>query len=336
MQINFESNSKRIMTERDVEVLAKENWAKVADKLSLDQSQLTPKTIRSRTNEGFPRIVLQIDGPDHPQFVFKMGLNPAKADVLKHEVSAQQFATGLFLNDDSLHVPQIFYVDEENQILLMEFVEGLTAHDCLLLAKSSEERANVLRQCGQWIGRFHERTKVRENTINPNVVIKHLRSMKEKVDTGVIQVAGRKKYLSYVPKAIEMSENARGEKTILATAHGDMNLRNIILGPKGVSVFDFNHTKILPIGHDLACFFVRLGNFFFPGGTKSTDWFERDLNGFFEGYGSQHRCEASFRYLLGAQMLNEWAKIPKLNEARNNLHIRRWAGLRKLAGIVFE
>jgi len=336
MQFEFQPQGEGFLSARDAETLARKNWERVAENLGLDQSLFTSKIIRSRINEGSPRIVMRIDGPDHPQFVFKMGLNPSKADVLKHEVAAQKYATGLFLNDDKFHVPEIIHVDEVNQILLMEHVEGLTAHDNLLLGKSSEGRANVLCQCGQWIGKLHERSKIRENIVNPNAVIKHLRSMKEKVDTGVVRVAGRKKYLSYVPKAIEMAETARGKITTLATAHGDMNLRNIVLGPKGVSVFDFNDTKILPIGHDLARFFVAFGNFFFPNGSKSTDWFETDLNSFFEGYGPQHRFDPSFTYLMGVQILNDWAKIPKKKEMRNNLHVRRWAGLQTLAQLVFE
>ena len=79
-----------------------------------------------------------------------------------------------------------------------------------------------------------------------------------------------------------MAEAARGQVTKLAATHGDMNLRNLIIGPQGTHGIDFGAIHTAPIGHDLARFVANFANFFYPEDAADGDpqWLEDDFDAF--------------------------------------------------------
>ena len=151
----------------------------------------------------------------------------------------------MFEGEDALHVPALLHVDPDAQFLVMQAAEGQTAHD--LIADYDINRATVLQACGAWMGHLHRQTYERDNRVNPNVVQASLRGLRDKVVSGESAVVGRRAFLDCAIVVDDMAEAARGQVTKLAATHGDMNLRNLIIGPQGRHGIDFGVIHTAPM-----------------------------------------------------------------------------------------
>ena len=241
----------------------------------------------------------------------------------------------MFEGEDALHVPALLHVDPDAQFLVMQAAEGQTAHD--LIADYDINRATVLQACGAWMGHWHRQTYERDNRVNPNVVQASLRGLRDKVVSGERAVVGRRAFLDCAIVVDDMAEAARGQVTKLAATHGDMNLRNLIIGPQGTHGIDFGVIHTAPIGHDLARFIAHFANLFYPEDAVDGEkqWLEDDLDAFFAGYGSDGRNDPAFRYLLRMEIIKDWAKVPK-DPANRGAHDRhRWMGIKFLSTFLF-
>lgn len=311
-------------------------WARAAPALGFDLVDHDLHLVRARLSDPHQRVVLLAQGKgDAPDLILKHSLVGQQQKHFDNGVAAHIRAVGVFEGDDTLHVPALLHVDPDSQFLVMEAADGQTAHD--LIADDSTKRAVVLQACGAWMGHWHRQTFERDNPINPNVVQKSLRGLRDKVVSGDRAVVGRRAFLECAAVVDDMAEAARGQVTKLAATHGDMNLRNLIIGQQGTFGIDFGAIHTAPIGHDLARFVANFANFFYPMDAADGDaqWLKDDLDAFFAGYGADGRNDPAFRYLLRMQVIKDWASIPKDLEARNALHRHRWAGIRILSTILF-
>ena len=312
-------------------------WAEIAPRLRLDPTAYALSMVRARLKDKAKRIVVRLEAKEHETLILKQNLDGVHRNHFQNSILAHKRAAEVFADHPELHVPKLLYVDEGRQLMLIEHAPGYTAHDALGLAVSPKDRAYVLRECGAWIGHLHSSTRVRENGINPNAMKKFVTNQKKRVDEGLLSVPETSRFLECADATIEIAEAARGQKTTLAATHGDMNTRNLILGPEGTFGLDFGAIHNAPIGHDLARFFVNFANFYFPDDRAANDpsWLAEDHQNFFEGYGIEHQADPSFHYLMRTQVLKDWASIPQNPSSRNALHARRWEGIQRLISLLF-
>ena len=239
----------------------------------------------------------------------------------------------MFEGEDALHVPALLHVDPDAQFLVMQAAEGQTAHD--LIADYDINRATVLQACGAWMGHWHRQTYERDNRVNPNVVQASLRGLRDKVVSGERAVVGRRAFLDCAIVVDDMAEAARGQVTKLAATHGDMNLRNLIIGPQGTHGIDFGVIHTAPIGHDLARFIAHFANLFYPEASSNERILVHcDLDAFFASVEKLDN-DPAFRYLLRMEIIKDWAKVPK-DPANRGAHDRhRWMGIKLLSTFLF-
>lgn len=311
-------------------------WAAASPALGFGPADHSLHLIRARLSDPHQRVVLLAQGEgDLPDLILKHSLGGQQQKHFDNGVAAHRRAFDMFVGADKMHVPALLHVDETAQFLVMETAIGETAHD--LIADGGADRAAVLQACGAWMGHWHAQTYERENPINPNTVQKSLRTLRGNVENDTRDIVGRRAFLTCAAVVDDMAENARGQMTKLAATHGDMNLRNLIIGPKGTYGIDFGAIHTAPIGHDLARFIANFANFFYPLDGQDGDgaWLDDDLDAFFAGYGADGRNDPSFIYLLRMQIIKDWASIPKDTGARNALHRHRWAGIQLLSTFLF-
>lgn len=312
-------------------------WSDVAPHVGYDPKEYELSIVRHRTQEKSARIVVQLQDAYGPALILKHDLVAGHINHFRNGVEAHKRALTVFAGHDNLHVPDLIHVDEDRRVLVMEYAQGDTAFDAMRFALMPQDRSNILRSCGKWVGYWHRQTYQRENTINPDTMKSHLSGQRDRVESGELKVAKPDEFVGLSNKTIKMAEAARGHTTRLAATHGDLNLRNLVLGPNGVYGLDFGAVHDAPIGHDLARFIINFASFYFPDGTssKTIDWLLQDITDFFEGYGSEHRDDPSFNYLMRSQLLKEWLTIPKSVGARNGVHQRRWKGIKLLSSLLF-
>jgi len=312
-------------------------WAEIAPRIKLDPSAYALSMVRARLKEKAKRIVVRLESPDQPTLILKQNLDGVHRNHFQNSILAHRRAMEVFDGQENNHVPGLLYVDEGRQLAVMEHAPGYTAHDAIGLALSANDRAYVLRACGAWMEHWHKTTYVRDNKVNPNAMQKFVGSQLKRVDEGALMVPEKASFQAFADAALKTAEKMRGKVTKLSATHGDMNSRNLILGPEGTFGLDFGAIHNAPIGHDLARFFVNFANFHFPQDAEPGDptWLAQDHDSFFEGYGKMHQEDPSFHYLMRTQVLKEWASIPKDPEKRNNLHKRRWKGTKLLAQLLY-
>ena len=316
---------------------AQSAWAEIAPRIKLDPSAYALSMVRARLKDKSKRIVVRLESPEQPTLILKQNLDGVHRNHFQNSVLAHRRASEVFEAEKNNHVPRLMYVDDGRQLVVMEHAPGYTAHDAIGLAISASDRAYVLRACGAWIGHWHKSTYVRENKINPNAMQKFVGSQISRVEDDALLVPEKQSFVAFANSALETAEKMRGKETMLASTHGDMNARNLILGPEGTYGIDFGAIHNAPIGHDLARFFVNFANYHFPEEAQPKDptWLAQDHDSFFEGYGAKHQEDPSFHYLMRTQVLKEWASIPKDPGKRNNLHKRRWKGIKLLAQLLY-
>jgi len=311
-------------------------WARTAPALGFALADHDLHLIRARLTDPHQRVVVLAQGRgDAPDLILKHTLAGQLYKHFDNGVVAHVRAVKVFDGEGRLHVPALLHVDPDAQFLVMQAADGETAHD--LIADDSTKRAAVLQACGAWMGHWHRQTYERDNPINPTVVQKSLRSLRDQVASHDRGIVGRRAFLERAAVVDDMAEAARGQVTKLAATHGDMNLRNLIIGPQGTYGIDFGAIHTAPIGHDLARFFSNFANFFYPTDAADGDarWLENDLAAFFAGYGADGRNDPAFRYLLRMEIIKEWAKVPKDPAKRDAHHRHRWTGIQLLSTFLF-
>ncbi len=281
-------------------------------------------------------MLLLLKGQAGIQFVFKTHFPVNDLKVFRNQIDAQRRAFEQMAAEPGYKVPEIFLVDEAKRSLLMEYVVGPTVHHAL--KHELDHRASVLEKVGLWIGAFHRTTFVRYNPVNPDAMLQALEQLTRQVENREIEVARRGEFLEYAAQVPAVAEAVRGQKTRISAVHGDLHLRNVILGRQAVYGFDFTRVHEAPTAHDLSLFLVRFGM------TFCTNYRDHgpglfnpgDMDAFYRGYGQEYRDDPALRYLLPLQILMEWRLIPKDKNLRNEQHMRQFRGLQRMARIVFE
>lgn len=326
-----------VLTSASAQDIARPAWERDLRAIGHDPVGYQAEILRFRQEFDATLIVLRLDNPAGPSFVFKQDFLLKSDEAFQKMAQNQGRAGDLFADQPGLHVPPLLCISQADRSMLMPFVQGHSAHDCLLLDGTPENRHVVLHSCGQWIGHLHRSTMVRKSAVKPDKMQAYLAMLRDQVMQRKSLVPARRLFLETADKAIEFAESVRGQTTSIAMFHNDMKLTNLMIGPDGVSGFGFDGARTGPVGHDLARFFTNFATYFYPDKNvaKAGDWLGRDFVSFFQGYGRDCLDDPSLAYLLRMRVLQDWIKVPQQTTRRSLDQQRRWQGLRHLTKILF-
>ena len=282
-----------------------------------------PRVLSCRLQPGSTRIALRLLGATQ-DLVLKYDPD-ATEEAFSERAKAQQFA---FDRLGAGQVPALLSVDITGRSSLQHHVNARPVHELLELAELGLDAApDILRSCGKWLGAYHKTTLQPARKINPDRMINWAKSLQNKVETRAPDVPRRDLFLTCAAQIPAMGDRARGQPTRIAASHGDMHLRNLLLGPDGCFGIDFEPLAVVPPAHDLARFLLRYGTWFDLGPDP--------LVAFWDGYGTPPKTDPALGYLLPILLLEDWLSIPKRKEDRSPKQQRRLRGILRMAEEVF-
>lgn len=280
---------------------------------------VTPHVLACRLQPGSCRIVLRLLG-EGVDLVLKYDAD-VTVDEFEASMSAQKYA---FDTMGCEYVPEILSVDAASCSALQRHVAARPVHEVLAMAELGLENAEeVLRTCGAWMAVYHETTKQPSRNIQPDRWVEWSQTLRARVAGRGPDVPRRDLFLACADRIPALGERARGQLTNVAASHGDMHLRNLLLGSGGCYGIDFEPLKYAPPALDLARFLLRYGTWF--------DFGPEPLAAFWDGYGAQPKDDPALGYLWPILLLEDWLAIPKHKGDRTAKQQRRLQGVLRMA-----
>ncbi|KMK65469.1 phosphotransferase [Puniceibacterium sp. IMCC21224] len=231
-------------------------------------------------------------------------------------------------------VPQVLAADLEQQAVLMEWAGTETLYDALISSNAPDRQA-LLGRVGDWVARFH-RTGLHEwRVFQPKHTVRHLQRLMTEVETGQKAVAASQDWLAAAGQLCDLQPQFEGRQTVSCLGHGDLNMRNILLGDS-VAGIDFRGGGPVPVGHDLARLFVHFGALLAPVGDCIDGVLPGvDISGFWNGYDLVGPDDPSVGFLTRMRILIDWQTLPSDPTRYSAAQTQRFTGLKRLAGCAF-
>ncbi|WP_353473464.1 phosphotransferase [Salipiger sp. H15] len=308
------------------------HWPVLARELGLDPASWRPAPLARREDARVARILLCLDGPEGRRLVLKHELrpdDPAKftAAMAAHLEVQEAYAAG---------VPALLAFDVERRACAMEFLEARPL-SVLLEGAPLAEQAALLRRAGAWMGGFHRALPGERRVFQPKHTLGFLRGVMAEVASGARAVAEPERFISCAGALCADQARYEGRGTLTARTHGDLHLRNLVLGEAACWGIDFAGGRVVPVGHDIARLLADYAILHAPKEAIPAGEVlpPEALGAFFAGYGLVTAEDPSVQLLLRNRVLAEWWGLPARPEDRGPAQARRWAGVQALAGRVF-
>jgi len=231
---------------------------------------------------------------------------------------------------DKLGAPEVLYVSQDGSLSVMEYVPGKTANDQL---EADKPAAQILRRSGAWLASFHGSFPTNTRVFQPHFMVNHISRVSEKAEAAEFSLPERDLFLRCCERIPFIADQFMNGKTISAQKHGDLNTRNILIGPNGVFGLDFAPESLAPVGYDIARFLMDYAELFQnPSDIKRGQLLSDEvLRVFFKGYDLVGPDDPSVGFLPFVQILNDWRLIPSKSEERSFRQSRRLAAIKRLA-----
>ncbi len=321
------------VTDRD-EVLNRQAdaaWVELTEQAGLDPKLYVQTQSWRKSELGRARIVRLYESDGRAGLYLKLILVPEDAQSFQDQILAQVHAGELLQSHDTCGVPEILAVDLEKRAFLMEEVPGDTVADLL---KQGRNPTNMVRRSGKWMAAFHRAGFAEDRVYQPHFMRDHIAHLLQQVESGEKEIADFELFERYAKIVMWKSEQFEGQQTKSSRTHGDMHLRNLMLGNHGRSWgLDFTTERSAPVGHDIARFLVeyvvtQLGaTDYVAGHVVPPDVMEV----FFKGYDFVKADDPSVQYLLKVRILMDWAGQPADPDKRSAKRQARLDNLRALA-----
>ena len=229
----------------------------------------------------------------------------------------QRYQHPMALKDAELKVPQVFFYDRKNQLLLMEWVAGKSLHHCFWIPSIQNKRnQDSLKKTGEWLRLFHETSVI--NTCELNFT----RELKV-VENRITQYS--ENHLSSNPNfqfflrsyAIlkQAISNLPPTNVPHAIAHGDFTPSNMLLDHERIVGLDIWASARKPIYVDLARMIVYL-TIAYPLITRQLIYndsgkIQKKIALLLKGYGKDIVDPSSsiFKLFLFLEYLRRWLAI---------------------------
>lgn len=305
-------------------------WPDLAAQAGLIASDWAPSRLAFREDGSVARILVRLDAAGHAPLVLKYESRPVQpavfADALRVHLAIQDACAG--------GVPEILSASPERQAVLMTHVPGKPL-SVLLDGASLSEQCALLRRAGAWLSRFHEAMKGEPRVFQPKFTLNFLRQVLEEIADGRRTVIEPERFCSAAETLCAAQREYEGHLTQAAVTHGDMHMRNILVGTESVWGIDFAGGRVVPVGHDIGRLLADYAILRAPHAQVPV----REVlppaarAAFFEGYRLVGPDDPSVRLLIRHRVLAEWWGLPAM--ALSPAQARRWRGISALAARAF-
>lgn len=306
-------------------------WPELAAQAELDPADAQFAPLARRQGGRVDMVALHVIPAEGPPLVLKLQEKPRDpegfAKAMQGHMNAQEaFPAGL---------PQLCAVDFEAQACLMHFAEG-DPLSVVLDGAALGDQAAALRRAGAWLGQFHHATLTETRVFQPKYTLGYLRDVIAELRGGQRAVTDAAWFLNCAEKLCSQQHLFEGRSTKAAQTHGDLHMRNLLMGPP-VRAVDFSANHAVPVGHDIGRLLsdyaiLHAPHDAIPHGECLPI---RVRDAFFDGYGLVGPEDPSVQLVIRHRVLAEWWGLPVAEQDRSVAQQLRWLGLKSLAARVF-
>ncbi len=303
-------------------------WADIANELRLDASDFRHKVLWQKNEPNRSHVVLELIGANLKLVLKKIFL---PTDMrLTESMEMQQKAAQAMPRNQGLFAPEVLYVSQDGSLAVMEFLQGKTLNDHLEAGKPEDR---ILRRSGKWLAAFHSSFQTTTRTYQPHFMVNHIQRVAQKVALDQVKVPERDLFLRCCDRIPAMADKCGDRQTISAKKHGDLNVRNLMIGPPGVVGLDFAPESAAPVGFDITRLLMDYAELF----QDPSDVLRGQLlssqttKAFFDGYSLVGVDDPAVEFLPFVQILNDWRIIPSKSSDRSLRQSHRLGNLLYLA-----
>jgi aminoglycoside phosphotransferase (APT) family kinase protein len=308
------------------------SWIELANRAGVDPQpyRLTPIWQKAEINRA--HLLIRADATGLPSYIVKREFLRPGDDSLVDEASAQQTAHDALKHCSITHTPEVLSVTESGPSVLMQAFDGQNLNDFLVTGNGDPSRhLDALARAGGWLNEFHKATFVEHRQFRPNHMAKQARRLEGMVKAKERFVPRRAHFHSFVEYTTALAPQFEGMQTPVAQTHGDLHVRNLLIGPCGTAGIDFRRANSAPIGHDVARFLVDYATLFGLSGSVGSGQLltAREADAFFSAYRMANANDPSIGFLIHFRILADWMTIPSSPFKRSKRQHRRWRGLKR-------
>lgn len=305
-------------------------WPELAAQIGARAGDWVPRRLAFREDARVSRILVRLDRPGSGPLVLKHEARPLRPEVFVRAVEAHLAAHAACPEG----VPELLAADVARLALVMRLVEGRPL-SVLLDGAGAAEQCDLLRRAGAWLARFHAGALGAPRLFQPKFTLNFLRHVLEELDRGDRAVQEPARFRRAAEALCAAQGAFEGRMTQAAMTHGDMHMRNILVGETCVWGIDFAGGRVVPVGHDIGRLLADVAILradharVRPGQVLPDD----ALAAFFEGYDLVGAEDPSVQLLMRHRVLAEWWGLPVAG--LTPAQARRWQGISALAQRVF-
>ncbi len=302
-------------------------WPELASQMGEDPGSWTAKVIAKRSDSRVQMVVLSLNKADR-RLVLKWQKSPIATEDFAKSIHVQIQAAEVF----ETGVPAVHAIDLERQACVMDFAGGLP----LAVAIQNGTPEEKLQQAGQWLDRFHRTGLAEPRVFQPKYTINYLRQILTEINQGIRTVLDRSQFERCAAALIDRQPVFEGRVTQAATPHGDLHMRNLIMG-EVVTGIDFRGGNPVPVGHDIGRLLADVAILWADHATVPPGQVLPSplMDAFFAGYTLVGPDDPSVQLLMRHRFLAEWWGLPADIDRLSMAQFRRWQGIQSLYPRIF-
>lgn len=289
------------------------------------------------------RVVQSWDnGRDTRRVVLHMRHETAGDVVLKQVQKERRPGLGMEMIDDhlalhdvfplrlDLKIPALLAHDREALAVLMRHVDAPSA--VTLLTEADDDRAThhqILRGIGRWLALFHKCRGTEQRPFTPGPILQYqwrvLRDLRK------IGPSKPSLFRAFMEQTLDLGDTLKGQGTVSAQLHGDLNLGNFLIRDGMVTGIDFSATNRAAVGIDIGRILALYLTTQAPDETVERilpDWV---ADAFFSGYDIVGRDDPSVQLMMRVQLLNLWRTTPNDPEKLSFSQAMRLVRIQRIA-----
>ena len=306
-------------------------WPELAAQIGIAPEDVQVAPLARRLDARVDMVALRLDRQIGPALVLKLQAKPLDPEGFASAMQGHMYAFDAFPDG----VPELLAVDFETQACVMEFAEGQPLA-VVLDGATLEQQADAMKRAGAWLGQYHRATCVETRVFQPKYTLGYLQDVIQEVRNGTRRIVDTERFLACADALCGRQHLFEGRSTKAAQTHGDLHMRNLLMGPQ-VKAVDFSAQRVVPVGHDIGRLLsdyaiLRAPHADIPPG-EVLPIPVRDA--FFDSYGLVGPEDPSVQLLIRHRVLAEWWGLPADQQDRSFAQQRRWLGIESLTARVF-
>ncbi|NSX53593.1 phosphotransferase [Parasulfitobacter algicola] len=313
---------------------ALEAWRIMAPKEGFDPYAYTPVRTWRKQDRRRDHIVLQLKDQTGKSIILKKLYRPTDQDAFVNTVKNHHRAHNALRDHETAQVPSILFQDDQQLVYITEFVQGTTFFG---VCEQIEDRTAILAKAGAWMSAFHQATEEQRRIYQPKFMVNHINHLVDEMQSGKRRIRAQQQFIKTATYIQDFAKNFEGQESIISAKHGDMNMRNLLIGSDMSWGIDFGEISNAPVGFDIARFLLNYAETFAdlddiaPGDVIP----KCDLDAFFTGYTFVGQNDPAVQFLLKVQLLLDWNRLPRNLTQTSIAHMVRFKRIQKIAKTAF-